>query len=89
MGWAPSGALSFWADRFGVPQGEAGVINSTLTYSVSPTFTVRFIVDNVFNKLPPFPALAGAQGNFTPAVSQYFEGVIGRSLLLGAEWRAF
>jgi outer membrane receptor protein involved in Fe transport len=72
---------------FGV--GNWWVINSTLAYNVTPTFTVRFIVDNVFDKLPPFPALAGAQGNFTPAVSQYFEGVIGRSLLLEAEWKAF
>jgi hypothetical protein len=33
--------------------------------------------------------LAGAQGNFTPAVSQYFEGVIGRAMILGANWKAF
>jgi iron complex outermembrane recepter protein len=72
---------------FGV--GNWWVINSTLEYNVSPTFSVRFILNNVFNKLPPFPALAGAQGNFTPAVSQYFEGVIGRSMLLGVDWKAF
>jgi len=69
--------------------GNWWVINSTLAYNISPTLAVRFIVNNVFNKQPPFPALAGAQGNFTPATSQYFEGVIGRSLLIGAEWKAF
>jgi len=72
---------------FGV--GNWWVINSTLEYNFSPTFSMQFILNNVFNKLPPFPALAGAQGNFTPATSQYFEGVIGRSMLLGARWKAF
>jgi outer membrane receptor protein involved in Fe transport len=72
---------------FGV--GDWWVINSTLKYNFTPNFSVQFILNNVFNKLPPFPALAGAQGNFTPAVSQYFEGVIGRSMILGVDWKAF
>jgi iron complex outermembrane recepter protein len=72
---------------FGV--GNWWVLNSTLQYNVTDNFSVQFILNNVFNKLPPFPALAGAQGNFTPAVSQYFEGVIGRSMLLGARWKVF
>jgi iron complex outermembrane receptor protein len=72
---------------FGV--GNWWVMNATLEYHVSPTFSVQFILNNVFNKMPPFPALAGAQGNFTPAVSQYFEGVIGRAMILGANWKAF
>jgi iron complex outermembrane receptor protein len=69
--------------------GNWWVMNSTLQYQVSPTFSMQFILNNVFNKQPPFPALAGAQGNFTPAVSQYFEGVIGRAMILGAQWKAF
>lgn len=72
---------------FGV--GNWWVFNSTLEYSVTKSLDVRFILNNVFNKQPPFPALAGGQGNFTPAVSQYFEGVIGRSMVLSAEWKVF
>jgi outer membrane receptor protein involved in Fe transport len=60
------------------------LINSTISYNVSKTFTVRLIVDNVFDKLPPFPALAGAQANFTPATTLYFSGIIGRAYLLSA-----
>jgi hypothetical protein len=45
---------------------------------------VRLIVDNVFNKEPPFPALAGTGGNFLNATSLYFSGIIGRTYLLAA-----
>jgi outer membrane receptor protein involved in Fe transport len=58
------------------------VINSTVAYDVSKNITVRLIVDNVFNKEPPFPALAGVQGNFTDATTEYFSGIIGRTYLL-------
>jgi outer membrane receptor protein involved in Fe transport len=47
--------------------------------------TVRFIVDNVFDREPPFPALAGTQGNFAAATTQYFSGIIGRTYLLNVE----
>jgi outer membrane cobalamin receptor len=60
------------------------LINSTISYNVSKQFTVRLIVDNVFDKLPPFPALAGAQANFTPATTLYFSGIIGRAYVLSA-----
>jgi iron complex outermembrane recepter protein len=51
---------------------------------VSKAFTVRLIVDNVFDKQPPFPAIAGTQGNFSPATTLYFSGIIGRAYLLSA-----
>jgi outer membrane receptor protein involved in Fe transport len=60
------------------------LINSTVSYNVSKAFTVRLIVDNVFDKQPPFPALAGTQGNFSPATTLYFSGIIGRAYLLSA-----
>jgi iron complex outermembrane receptor protein len=60
------------------------LINSTISYNVSKAFTVRLIVDNVFDKQPPFPALAGTQGNFSPATTLYFSGIIGRAYLLSA-----
>ncbi len=60
------------------------LINSTVGYNVTKDVTVRLIVDNVFNKQPPFPALAGSGGNFANATSQYFPGIIGRTYLLSA-----
>jgi iron complex outermembrane recepter protein len=60
------------------------LINSTLSYNVTKQFSVRLIVDNVFDKLPPFPALATTGGNFAPATTLYFSGIIGRAYLLSA-----
>jgi hypothetical protein len=45
------------------------------------------IVDNVFDKDPPFPALAGTGGNFLTAASVYFSGIIGRIYQLSPELR--
>ena len=72
---------------FGV--GGWWLINTTLGYSVTPQFKVQFIIDNVFNKLPPFPALAGTGGNFVPATTQYFSGIIGRTMLLSAAYKFY
>jgi iron complex outermembrane recepter protein len=63
------------------------LINSTLGVNVSPEFKVQFIINNVFNKLPPFPALAGSSGGWQPATSQYFSGVIGRTMQLGFDYK--
>ncbi|MGC2029222.1 MAG: hypothetical protein WA642_04335 [Steroidobacteraceae bacterium] len=38
----------------------------------------------MFDKQPPFPALAGTGGNFVNATSLYFSGIIGRTYLLSA-----
>jgi iron complex outermembrane recepter protein len=59
------------------------LFNSTVGYNVNKTVTVHLIVDNVFDKQPPFPALAaGTGGNFAAATSLYFPGIIGRTYLL-------
>jgi iron complex outermembrane receptor protein len=71
-------------DYFGV--GSWWLINSTIAYSPTKNFTARLIVDNVFNKEPPFPALAGAQANFTPATTLYFSGIIGRAYVVAANY---
>jgi outer membrane receptor protein involved in Fe transport len=64
------------------------LINSTLTFNVNQHFTTRFIVNNVFNKEPPFPALAaGTGGNFASATSLYFAGIIGRTYLLTMQYQ--
>ena len=63
------------------------VINSTLSFDVNQHFSTRFIVDNVFDKKPPFPAIAGTGGNFVSATSLYFSGIIGRTYLLTMQYR--
>ena len=63
------------------------LINSTISYDVLKDFSVRLIVDNVFGKEPPFPALAaGTGGNFAGATSLYFPGIIGRTYVLAANF---
>ena len=71
-------------DYFGV--GAWWLINSTISYSPTKNFTARLIVDNVFDKQPPFPALAGTGGNFLNATSLYFSGIIGRTYLVSANY---
>jgi iron complex outermembrane receptor protein len=65
------------------------LFNSTLTYDLSNAFTVRLIVNNVFDKEPPFPALAapGTAGSFASVTSLYFPGIIGRTYLVSADYR--
>ena len=64
------------------------LINSTLGYDINKMFSVHLIVDNVFDKQPPFPALAaGTGGNFASATSLYFPGIIGRTYLLNVAAR--
>ena len=63
------------------------LFNSALSFDVSKNLTTRLIVNNVFDKEPPFPALAGSGGNFVNSTSQYFSGILGRSYLFAAEMR--
>lgn len=64
------------------------LINTTLTFNVTGNFQARLIVDNVFDKEPPFPALAaGTGGNFASATSLYFPGIIGRTYQLAVDYR--
>lgn len=63
------------------------LINSTIGYEITKSTAVRLIVDNVFDKEPPFPALAGTGGNFATASSLYFPGIIGRTYLLSGDVR--
>ena len=67
--------------------GPWWLINTTLCYDVAKSCTVRLIVDNVFDKEPPYPALAaGTGGNFAGATSLYFSGIIGRTYVLSANF---
>jgi len=69
--------------------GHWWLINSTLGMKFTPQLQARFIIDNVFNKQPPFPALSGTGGNFANATSQYFSGIIGRALQLSVDYKFF
>ena len=65
------------------------LINSTVSYDVTPSVNVHLVVNNVFNKEPPYPALAGTGGNFASAASLYFPGIIGRTYLLAFDVHLF
>ena len=52
--------------------GSWWLINSTIGMKFTPAFQLRFIVDNVFNKQPPFPAIAGTGGNYAPGNHDVF-----------------
>jgi iron complex outermembrane recepter protein len=69
--------------------GSWWLINSTVSMKFTPQFQARFIVNNVFNKLPPFPATAGVAGNYAPGTSTYFEGILGRNLQLAVDYKFF
>lgn len=53
-------------------------VNSSIVFNVQDRYTLRFIVDNVFDTKPPFPAPA-----FGGLVS-YFPGILGRYFRVGA-----
>ena len=69
--------------------GSWWLINSTIGMKFTPAFQMRFIVDNVFNKQPPFPAIAGTGGNYAPGTTTYFQGIIGRTLQLEADYKFY
>jgi outer membrane receptor protein involved in Fe transport len=86
------GPMNFDNQNTATSQNILGVshwwlINSTLTFNVNNHFTTRFIVNNVFNKEPPFPAIAGTGGNFASSTSLYFAGIIGRTYLLSLQYQ--
>ncbi len=56
-------------------------INTTFSFDVGERFELRFIVDNVFDTKPPFPAPGGG-GRVT-----YFDGILGRFFKAGATVR--
>jgi iron complex outermembrane receptor protein len=58
------------------------LINSSIAYQITGDIGLRLVVNNVFGKRPPLLALAGTPGNFVPATSYYYDGIIGRSYLL-------
>jgi outer membrane receptor protein involved in Fe transport len=68
--------------------GAWWLINSTLDMEVTPALQVRFIIDNVFDKQPPFPAIAST-GIYAPGTTTYFQGILGRSLQISADYKFY
>src|SRR5205807_8531112 len=62
------------------------LVNTTLGYELSRAFEMRLIVNNVGNKEPPFPGLAGIGGNFESPTSLYWSGILGRNYLLSVAY---
>ncbi len=55
--------------------GDYFLFNTSIGYSIDKRFDIRFVVDNVFDRSPPFPApAAGGQ----TAVTTYYSGLLGR-----------
>lgn len=52
--------------------GAWTVFNATVGVKVNPQFGLRFIVDNVFDRDPPYPSPAGG------GTTTYFSGILGR-----------
>jgi iron complex outermembrane receptor protein len=69
--------------------GSWWLINSTVGMKFNPQFQVRFIVDNVFNKQPPFAAIAGTGGNYAPGTTTYFAGILGRALQISVDYKFY
>jgi iron complex outermembrane receptor protein len=60
------------------------LFNSSVAYQVTSHIGLRLIVDNVFNKRPPYAATDSVAGNFFAQTSFYFSGIIGRTYMLEA-----
>jgi hypothetical protein len=69
--------------------GNWWLINSTIGMQFNKQFRAQLIVDNVFNKEPPFPALAGTGGNFVGATTTYFSGILGRALQSSFDYKFY
>jgi outer membrane receptor protein involved in Fe transport len=61
--------------------GDVLFINTSFSYEIDDRFTFRLIVDNIFDKDPPFPSPGGG-GRVT-----YFDGILGRYFKAGVRVR--
>ena len=77
--------LNTATSQYPLTVGRWWVINSSVSYAFGSHVNLRLVVNNVFDKLPPYPSLAGAGGNFAAATSYYFAGIIGRTYQLSID----
>lgn len=61
--------------------GDVLFVNTSLAYDVTDNFGVRLIVDNLFDKAPPYPVPGGG------GTVAYFPGILGRYVRVGATMR--
>jgi iron complex outermembrane receptor protein len=68
------------SETFQDPNGVGSFVyfNAGMTYRIDKAFSIRFVVDNLFDRKPPFPSPTGG-GTVT-----YFPGVLGRYFRVGA-----
>jgi outer membrane receptor protein involved in Fe transport len=67
-------------DFYEYPTRDAVVfVNGGVSMEVGKRFTMRFVVDNIFDTKPPFPSPAGG------GLVSYFPGVLGRYMRVGAD----
>jgi outer membrane receptor protein involved in Fe transport len=57
--------------------GDIVFLNTSLSYDINDRFGVRFIIDNLLDRKPPFPSPGGG-GRVT-----YFDGILGRYFKFG------
>jgi iron complex outermembrane recepter protein len=62
--------------------GHWWLINTSLGYYITDRINLRLVVNNLFDKEPPFRALTGAAANFTASTSYYWAGIVGRTYQL-------
>jgi len=60
------------------------VINSSVAYQITGDIGLRVVVSNVFNKRPPLFATDSVNGGFAGQTTLYYQGIIGRTLLVEA-----
>jgi outer membrane receptor protein involved in Fe transport len=77
--------LNTATSQYPLTVGRWWVINSSVSYAFGSHVNLRLVVNNVFDKLPPYPALSGAGGNFAAPTSYYFAGIIGRTYQLSID----
>ncbi|WP_454887293.1 TonB-dependent receptor [Sphingomonas oryzagri] len=60
------------------------VFNTSIGYAISDKYELRLIVDNIFNRAPPFAAIAADTQN---AIKTYYSGLLGRNFHISATAR--
>lgn len=58
--------------------GDWWLFNTSLNWNINDRLGLRFIVNNVFDRNPPFPVPAGG------GTTTYFSGILGRNFRVGA-----
>ncbi|RHW17255.1 TonB-dependent receptor [Sphingomonas gilva] len=59
---------------------DIAFVNAGISYQIEKKFSVRLVVDNLFDREPPFPVPVGG------GTISYFPGVLGRYFRLGASF---